>query len=228
MPTLESEVLRLQTFAEENDDPDVLERFEKFRLFLTSMPAPYFPVTVLQNSIKMTTEPPRGIKANLKRTYADLSDEKLDDCKKPDIYKRLLFGLSFFHALSQERRKFGPLGFNNVYEFNDSDLETSMQMLRMFLDEQDDIPWDSLNYMTGEINYGGRVTDHWDLRCLMEMLKKFYCLDALDEGYIFDDEGVYYCPKADRWQDYIDYIDSLPLVDNPSVFGLSSNANISY
>ena len=62
-------------FAERKDiDPD-------FRLYLTSMPAPYFPVAVLQNGIKLTTEPPRGIKANLKRGYNELSAEFLDDCK---------------------------------------------------------------------------------------------------------------------------------------------------
>ena len=192
------------------------------------MPADYFPVAVLQNSIKMTTEPPRGIRANLRRTYTEFSDNKLDDCRKPEAFRRLLFGLSFFHAVSQERRKFGPLGFNNVYEFNDSDLETSIQMLKMFLDDQEEIPWDSLNYMTGEINYGGRVTDDWDRRCLLESLKKYYCAENLDDGYIYDEEGIYFCPPTGSLQSYKDYIESLPLVDTPSVFGLHQNANISY
>jgi dynein heavy chain len=99
------------------------------------MPADYFPVAVLQNSIKMTTEPPRGIKANMKRSFAEISDAYLDDCKRPDVWRKLMFGLSFFHAVAQERRKFGPLGFNNSYEFNDSDLDTSYTMLKMFLDD---------------------------------------------------------------------------------------------
>lgn len=42
---------------------------DDFRLFLTSMPADYFPVSVLQNSVKLTTEPPRVMKANMRRTW---------------------------------------------------------------------------------------------------------------------------------------------------------------
>jgi dynein heavy chain len=71
----------------------------EFRLFLTSMPADYFPVSVLQNGVKLTTEPPRGLRANLRRSYQIFSDSFLNDCKKTEAWKKLIFGLSFFHAI---------------------------------------------------------------------------------------------------------------------------------
>lgn len=49
----------------------------------------------------------------------------------------------------QERRKFGPLGWNVKYDFNNSDLECAMCTLHMFLEEQADIPWPALLYVTG-------------------------------------------------------------------------------
>jgi dynein heavy chain len=199
---------------------------EDFRLFMTSMPASYFPVSVLQNSVKLTTEPPRGIRANVKRTFMELNDKYLDECKKPNEWRKLLFGVTFFHAVIQERRKFGPLGWNIRYEFNDSDLNTSFTMLRIFLDEQNEIPWDALVYQTGHINYGGRVTDDWDRRCLLTILQKYYSSDILDDSYKFNEDGTYFAPASGTHQQYLDYIDSLPLIDKPDIFGLHDNADI--
>jgi dynein heavy chain, axonemal len=56
------------------------ECHDNFRLILTSIPVDYFPVSVLQNSLKMTTDPPKGIKANLLRTYQNIiTQDTYDD-----------------------------------------------------------------------------------------------------------------------------------------------------
>ena len=66
----------------------------QFRLWLTSMPSPKFPVAVLQNGIKMTVEPPKGLRANLRSTYLGLEDSWFDGCDKGQQFKKLMFGLA--------------------------------------------------------------------------------------------------------------------------------------
>ena len=142
----------------------------EFRLWMTSMPTPYFPISVLQNSIKMTLEPPTGLKLNLLRSYENMDDNELNDCKKPEAFKKLLFGFCLFHAIIQDRRKFGPIGWNIAYEFTNEDLGVCKKQLKTFLDEYEEIPYKVLNFIGAEINYGGRVTDDKDVRLIKTIL----------------------------------------------------------
>lgn len=61
-----------------------------------------------------------------------------------------MFGICMFHAVIQERKKFGPLGWNIVYEFNDSDRDFAFNTFKMFCAEGF-IPWDALEYLTGKL-----------------------------------------------------------------------------
>jgi dynein heavy chain, axonemal len=200
-----------------------------FRLWLTSMPCKEFPSSVLQSSVKMTNEPPKGLKANLRNAYYKLNNDLLNFTNKPYAYKKLLFGLSFFHAVVQERRLFGPLGWNIPYEFNDTDLDISKGQLGLFLNQYDEVPWKVLNFLTSYINYGGRVTDYIDLRTIDVIMKSFYNPGLLTTGYKFDKEGVFYSIDFDEENphaSYLAYIESLPLAASPGVFGMHENALI--
>jgi dynein heavy chain len=101
-------------------------------------------------------------------------------------------------------------------------------MLKLFLDSPEDIPWDALLFVTGHINYGGRVTDDNDRKCLLTILEKFCQPECLKEGYKFSQSGTYYAPPDSKLNIYKEYIESLPLNDLPEIFGLHDNANINY
>ena len=40
--------------------------------------------------------------------------------------------------------------------------------------------------------------------------------------------GIYYAPMYDQLQEYRDFIETLPLIDAPEIFGMHDNANIAF
>lgn len=51
------------------EDLCVGEPHEDFRLWLSSGPHPKFPISILRRGLKMTTEPPAGLRANVSTLY---------------------------------------------------------------------------------------------------------------------------------------------------------------
>lgn len=101
-------------------------------------------------------------------------------------------------------------------------------MLKRFLQEQEVLPWDALNYVTGQINYGGRVTDDWDRRCLMSILSIYLVPEILNDQYKFSRSGNYFAPPEGSLQSVILYLEQLPSTDDPEVFGMHENANVTF
>ncbi|KAJ7369609.1 C-1-tetrahydrofolate synthase, cytoplasmic [Desmophyllum pertusum] len=152
-----------------------------------------------------------------------------EDSGPGPAWKRLLFGLCFFNAIVHERKKFGALGWNIPYEFTASDLEVSILMLHMLLTEHQEVPWKAIRYLTGDIVYGGRVTDYWDQRCLQSILGKFYSPMALQESYGYTVDYVYRPPPPEiSLSVCCEYIEGLPTVDAPELFGMDQNAGTAF
>ena len=137
-----------------------------FRLWLTTEPTSAFPIGILQRSLKVVTEPPNGLKLNLRGTYFKTPSQALKDCPHP-AFKPLVYVLAFFHAVVQERRKYGKIGWNIPYDFNESDFRVCMSILNTYLTKSYEnadprIPWGSLKYLIGEVR---RRSHHCHCTC---------------------------------------------------------------
>uniref|UniRef100_A0A8C2AG99 Dynein heavy chain 10, axonemal-like n=1 Tax=Cyprinus carpio TaxID=7962 RepID=A0A8C2AG99_CYPCA len=198
-----------------------LERITKphpdFRLWLTTEPIKDFPIGILQKSLKVVTEPPNGLKLNMRATYFKIPNDKVMNCPHP-AFRSLVYVLAFFHAVVQERRKYGKIGWNVPYDFNESDFLVNAM-----------IPWGSLKYLIGEVMYGGRAIDSFDRRILTVYMDEYlgdFIFDTFQPFHFFHNKDVDYKIPPDGPKQV--YIESLPLANTAEVFGLHPNAEIGY
>jgi len=214
---------KLDAFAAENSHPN-------FRLFLSADPSNGIPIGILERSIKLTNEPPQGMLANLRRSFALFSRDDFED--RDQKVKAILFVLCHFHSLMLERKKFGPLGFNMRYPFSAGDLRDSASVLYNYLDGSTSvkIPWEDLRYIFGEIMYGGHIVDDWDRKICEKYLQYFMQDELLDETELIpyaDGKLSWKSPGPGAHEKYIEHIESMPN-ETPLFFGMHPNAEIGF
>ncbi|KAL7704965.1 dynein heavy chain cytosolic putative [Lotmaria passim] len=193
------------------------EIHDDFRLWLTSSPSPSFPAVVLQAGLKLTQEPPMGLRgkvlsilqstvvadvwacaaadaaANAMASTASFpqwadsatataQSAPANTATPPVVLQRLVWTLAFFHGTVMERRRFSPLGWNVAYDWGLPDFAAGVATVRTALSRSNGsrdaaavrLPTEELCYMLGVIDYGGRVTDEWDTRCLQVLTRRYF------------------------------------------------------
>uniref|UniRef100_A0A8C5X999 Dynein axonemal heavy chain 17 n=2 Tax=Malurus TaxID=55806 RepID=A0A8C5X999_9PASS len=203
----------------------------EYRLFMSAEPAPtpeshIIPQGLLDNSIKITSEPPTGMCANLHGALDLFSQETLEQCSKDTEFRCILFALCYFHAAVAERRRFGTQGWNRSYPFNNGDLTVSVNVLQNYLEANPKVPWDDLRYLFGEIMYGGHITDDWDRRLCRTYLSEYVRAEMLD-GEVALAPGFMIPPRLD-YQAYHEYIDDNLPGESPHLYGLHPNAEMGF
>lgn len=208
-----------------------------FRLWLTSEPSFSFPIGLLQKCFKIVIEPPNGMRLNMQNNLNNIRQKDLDDCQHP-AFSVLLYSLIFLHAVLQERKKYGKLGWNIPYDFNESDFNISQQLLATYLSnacihEKDEIPWGSLKYLLGGAMYGGRVSDDFDRRILETYFDEYFGDFLLCQNNQFSfsaHHGSYRVPNTNKGNldELKNHIENIPIITNPSVIGLNENADLQY
>jgi dynein heavy chain len=225
---------KLSQICEELSDPSNEAKINPmFRLWLTTYPSDDFPLVVLQNSIKMSNMPPEGLSTNLELSYKSnpISDLEgfFEAHPHPQVFKPLVYSLCLFHAIVQERRNFGAIGWNIRYEFTLSDLRVSLLNMFEFTKHSANlIPYKALYSMIGDCNYGGRVTDYHDRRLLQTILQDFITAKIFYTGHRYSELDEYEVPPPDLpFDGYLKFISRLPSEQVPELYGLHSNALIS-
>lgn len=103
-----------------------------------------------------------------------------------------------------------------------------MRQIKMYLEQQDLVPYPTLNYLIAVTNYGGRVTDDKDEKTIAAMLRRLMTPEIMNDGYKLSKLDIYSAPPEGSLADTKKYINSLPDDEDPEVFGLHPNANIAF
>ena len=183
-----------------------------FRLFLSAEPPPALerplPPSLLQACVKVTSEPPEGLHANVLRAFGAFDEAFFEACAAPGALLAATLALAYFHGALVQRKKYGVgnlpgsrsgIGWSMDYPFSGGDLRCAAGTVATYLDASggggggggsggaggaapSSIPWDDLRYLVGDILYGGHVVEAGDRRLVAAYLARLFQPALLEQG----------------------------------------------
>ncbi|XP_074643936.1 cytoplasmic dynein 1 heavy chain 1-like isoform X2 [Tubulanus polymorphus] len=207
----------------------------QFRLFLTMEINPKLPVNLLRAGRVFVFEPPPGVRANLLRTFSTIPATRM--CKAPNERARLYFLLAWFHAITQERLRYAPLGWSKKYEFNESDLRCACDTIDVWIDSvamgrtnlaPEKVPWDALKTLLSQCIYGGKIDNEFDQRLLTAFLQKLFTIKTFDSDFVLvggsNVKKSIVMPDGIRRDQFVQWAEHLMDQQTPAWLGLPNNA----
>ena len=105
-------------------------------------------------------------------------------------------------------------------------MRISVRQLQIFINQYEEIPYEAVTYLTGQCNYGGRVTDDTDRRLLMSLLRSFFSTEVVTKDkHNLSPSGIFHIPDDRDYDGYLEFIRGMP-EQNPEIFGMHDNVNI--
>jgi len=121
------------------------------------------------------------------------------------------------------------------YEYNNSDLDACLLFLEKHLSTTImvgyQLSWVTIQYMIAEAQYGGRITDDLDRELFITYTAKWFTDDMFKGQFTFNNyqsDYNYKIPDGLEIQIFRESIDTIPPVDSPLIFGLHTNADLTY
>lgn len=87
-----------------------------------------------------------------------------------------------------------------------------------------EVTWTTVRYMVAEIQYGGKITDDYDRRCMVTFAEKFFCQAVMEPNYTI--LKGYTVPMATDINVLREHVNTYPPTDSPEVVGLNMNADL--
>lgn len=170
----------------------------KFKMWLTTEEHPKFPAVLLETCFKVSFETPPGIRKSMERIYYSFSQSQFQ--KFSPKKAQLVYILSYFSSLIQERRTYIPQGWSKYYEFSPGDFKSGVMLLDSIIQDNDKIDWNTMYGLMENAIYGGRIDNPYDVRVLSAYLQIIFSDDTIRNKMIDEKHEI---PQTNTIKDHL-------------------------